>query len=167
MFCRRCIFLETVAGVPGFAAGMMRHLQSLRKMERDHGWIHTLLEEAENERMHLMTFMQLRRPGIFFRGAVISTQIVFTLCFCLAYSLSPRLCHRSLLLLQLKYNIYHQVCWLPGGAGRHHLHRHSREDRRGKAAYVAHPARTRDSCQLLETGGGRHDERRHPGHQSR
>jgi len=90
----RCIFLETVAGVPGFAAGMMRHLQSLRKMERDHGWIHTLLEEAENERMHLMTFMQLRRPGIFFRAAVISTQIVFTLCFCLAYSLSPRLCHR-------------------------------------------------------------------------
>ena len=62
----RCIFLETVAGVPGFAAGMMRHLQSLRKMERDHGWIHTLLEEAENERMHLMTFMQLRRPGPFF-----------------------------------------------------------------------------------------------------
>jgi len=90
----RCIFLETVAGVPGFAAGMMRHLQSLRKMERDHGWIHTLLEEAENERMHLMTFMQLRRPGIFFRAAVINTQIVFTLCFCLAYLLSPRLCHR-------------------------------------------------------------------------
>jgi len=90
----RCIFLETVAGVPGFAAGMMRHLQSLRKMERDLGWIHTLLEEAENERMHLMTFMQLRRPGPFFRAAVISTQIVFTLGFCLAYLLSPRLCHR-------------------------------------------------------------------------
>ena len=40
----RCIFLETVAGVPGFAAGMIRHLSSLRKMERDHGWIHTLIE---------------------------------------------------------------------------------------------------------------------------
>lgn len=26
-------------------------MRSLRKMERDHGWIHTLLEEAENERM--------------------------------------------------------------------------------------------------------------------
>lgn len=25
--------------------------------ERDNGWIHTLLEEAENERMHLLTFM--------------------------------------------------------------------------------------------------------------
>ena len=92
----RCIFLETVAGVPGFAAGMMRHLQSLRKMERDHGWIHTLLEEAENERMHLLTFMQLRRPGLLFRFVVINTQIIFTLCFCLAYLFSPHLCHRCL-----------------------------------------------------------------------
>jgi hypothetical protein len=57
----RAIFLETVAGVPGFAGGMIRHLQSLRRMERDQGWIHTLLEEAENERMHLMTFLELRR----------------------------------------------------------------------------------------------------------
>jgi hypothetical protein len=40
---------------------MIRHLQSLRRMERDQGWIHTLLEEAENERMHLMTFLELRR----------------------------------------------------------------------------------------------------------
>ena len=53
--------METVAGVPGFAGGMIRHLQSLRRMEKDHGWIHTLLEEAENERMHLMTFLELRR----------------------------------------------------------------------------------------------------------
>ena len=34
-------------------------------MQRDHGWIHTLLEEAENERMHLMTFLQLRKPGVY------------------------------------------------------------------------------------------------------
>ena len=40
----RCIFLETAAGVPGFAAALIRHLHSLRRMERDHGWIHTLLE---------------------------------------------------------------------------------------------------------------------------
>jgi len=90
----RCIFLETVAGVPGFAAGMIRHLQSLRQMERDHGWIHTLIEEAENERMHLMTFLQLRHPGPFFRAAVISTQIFFTLGFSLCYLISPRFCHR-------------------------------------------------------------------------
>ncbi|KAJ1478271.1 alternative oxidase, partial [Baffinella frigidus] len=57
----RAIFLETVAGVPGMAAGMLRHLRSLRRMDRDHGWIHTLLEEAENERMHLLTFIQLKQ----------------------------------------------------------------------------------------------------------
>ena len=43
---------------------MLRHMRSLRTMERDHGWIHTLLEEAENERMHLLTFMTLRWVGV-------------------------------------------------------------------------------------------------------
>ncbi len=41
--CRRIIMLETVAGVPGMVAAMTRHLYSLRRMSRDHGWIHTLL----------------------------------------------------------------------------------------------------------------------------
>ncbi len=90
----RCIFLETVAGVPGFAAALIRHLHSLRRMQRDHGWIHTLLEEAENERMHLMTFMQLRQPGPIFRTAVIVTQYIFTAAFSLAYLISPKFCHR-------------------------------------------------------------------------
>lgn len=54
---------------------MLRHMRSLRTMQRDNGWIHTLLEEAENERMHLLTFMQLRQPGILFRGAVLLAQV--------------------------------------------------------------------------------------------
>ena len=113
----RCIFLETVAGkkeknyfihikrykdliliyvlgVPGFSAAMIRHLHSLRRMERDHGWIHTLLEEAENERMHLITFLQLRRPGPIFRAAVIVSQWFFTAAFSCAYLISPKYCHR-------------------------------------------------------------------------
>jgi hypothetical protein len=62
--------------------GAIRHLHSLRLMRRDNGWIHTLLEEAENERMHLLTFIQLRQPGPLFRGAVLVTQgIVFNLFF--------------------------------------------------------------------------------------
>jgi threonyl-tRNA synthetase len=40
---RRIIFLETVAGVPGSVAAILRHLHSLRRLKRDHGWIHTLL----------------------------------------------------------------------------------------------------------------------------
>jgi hypothetical protein len=39
----RIVFLETVAGIPGMVGGMHRHLTSLRKLERDHGWIHHLL----------------------------------------------------------------------------------------------------------------------------
>jgi hypothetical protein len=59
------------------------------------GWIHTLLEEAENERMHLMIFLELRRPGLAFRTAVILTQWLFTISFSTAYFISPHLCYRS------------------------------------------------------------------------
>lgn len=90
----RIIFLETVAGVPGLVAAMVRHLKSLRKMARDYGWIHTLLEEAENERMHLMTALQLRQPGKFFRLCVLITQGIFLPFFTTAYILSPRYAHR-------------------------------------------------------------------------
>jgi hypothetical protein len=56
----RCIFLETIAAVPGMVGGMTRHLQSLRSLKHDNGLIHHLLEEAENERTHLFIFIQLK-----------------------------------------------------------------------------------------------------------
>lgn len=90
----RICFLETVAGVPGMVAAMTRHLHSLRRLKRDHGWIHTLLEEAENERMHLMTALQLRQPSWLFRSGVIVSQGAFVTMFSIAYLLSPRFCHR-------------------------------------------------------------------------
>jgi hypothetical protein len=90
----RAIFLETVAGCPGMVGGMLRHLSSLRNMRRDHGWIHTLLEEAENERMHLLTFVQMKQPGPIFRAAVIGAQGVFMTAFVAAYAISPPFCHR-------------------------------------------------------------------------
>jgi hypothetical protein len=90
----RILFLETTAAVPGMVAATIRHLQSLRLMRRDSGWIHTLLEEAENERMHLMTFLQVRKPGIFMRLLVAGAQGVFYNLFFLSYLLSPRACHR-------------------------------------------------------------------------
>jgi len=91
---RRFIFLETTAGIPGMVAGILRHMGALRNMERDAGWIKTLLEEAENERMHLMTFLQIRKPSLFMRFAVLATQGVFFNLFFLAYILSPKTCHR-------------------------------------------------------------------------
>lgn len=63
----RMIFLETCAAVPGMVGGMQRHMRSLRTLERDHGWIHHLLQEAENERMHLFFFLKLRNPGLLYR----------------------------------------------------------------------------------------------------
>jgi len=90
----RAIFLETVAGVPGMIGGMSRHLRSLRTLERDHGWIHHLLQEAENERMHLFFFLTMRNPGIFFRIAIALGQGIFFNAYFLAYLLAPRTCHR-------------------------------------------------------------------------
>lgn len=90
----RICFLETVAGVPGMVAAMMRHMTSLRRMQRDQGWIHTLLEEAENERMHLLTALQLKEPSVLFRLAVIGAQGVFVTMFGICYIFSAKFCHR-------------------------------------------------------------------------
>jgi len=90
----RILFLESVAGVPGMVAATCRHLRSLRLMRRDSGWIHTLLEEAENERMHLMTFMTIKNPSIFFRALVLGAQGVFYNLFFFTYLVSPKACHR-------------------------------------------------------------------------
>lgn len=57
------------------------------------GWIHTLLEEAENEKMHLLTAMQLYQPGRLFRTGVLITQGVSVNFFFLAYLMDPKFCH--------------------------------------------------------------------------
>jgi len=90
----RIVFLETVAGVPGMIGGMVRHLRSLRTLERDHGWIHHLLQEAENERMHLFIFLSMRNPGIIFRTGIAVTQTVFFNFYFLMYLLAPKMSHR-------------------------------------------------------------------------
>lgn len=58
---RRILFLEAVAGVPGMVAAVARHLRSLRLMQRDNGWIATLLSEAENERVSRFPTIDLVR----------------------------------------------------------------------------------------------------------
>merc|ERR1711937_142708 len=73
----RVIFLETVAAVPGMVAAVTRHFRSLRRMERDGGLMHLFLEEANNERMHLLSFIKMKDPGMFFRGAVVLSQFGF------------------------------------------------------------------------------------------
>ncbi|GAA5825271.1 hypothetical protein JCM11251_006913 [Rhodosporidiobolus azoricus] len=90
----RILFLESIAGVPGFTAAVLRHLRSLRLMKRDGGWVNSLLQEAENERMHLLTFMKIRDPSPFFRLLVLGAQGVFFNAFFFSYIISPKAAHR-------------------------------------------------------------------------
>lgn len=90
----RYIFLESIAGVPGMVAGMLRHLHSLRRMKRDNGWIETLLEEAYNERMHLLTFLKMCEPGWFLKILILGAQGVYFNALFIAYLVSPKICHR-------------------------------------------------------------------------
>ena len=91
----RAVVLETVAGVPGMVAGMWQHLRSLRKMQPDErGWIKTLLEEAENERMHLMIFIEIAKPNWFERLIILFAQFVFWHFYFVLYVLFPKTAHR-------------------------------------------------------------------------
>jgi len=90
----RAIVLETVAAVPGMVGGMLVHLRCLRWMVEDQGWIRTLLDEAENERMHLMTFVQIAKPNPFERLVILMVQALFFIAFFVLYLTSPRTAHR-------------------------------------------------------------------------
>lgn len=90
---RRIIILETVAGLPGMIGAFIRHMRSLRRGTKDYGWIHSLLEEAENERMHLMIAMSLRDFGFIVRSIVFAAQALVGPAYFLAYVLSPKFCH--------------------------------------------------------------------------
>jgi ubiquinol oxidase len=90
----RAVVLETVAAVPGMVGGTLQHLRSLRRMQSDNGWIHTLLDEAENERMHLLTFIHIAKPSQFERLLVLVVQGIFYNCFFLLYLVSPKTAHR-------------------------------------------------------------------------
>ena len=90
----RAVVLETVAAVPGMVAGMLNHLKSLRRMEQDPGWIKILLDEAENERMHLMTFIHIAKPSSIERFIIILVQGIFFNLYFVMYLISPRTCHR-------------------------------------------------------------------------
>ncbi|MBU8976041.1 alternative oxidase [Lysobacter sp. MMG2] len=90
----RAIVLETVAAVPGMVGGALVHLHCLRWLHDDEGWIHTLLDEAENERMHLMTFMEIARPSWFERMMVLVAQALFFTFYLALYVVSSRTAHR-------------------------------------------------------------------------
>ena len=93
----RAVVLETIAGVPGMVAGMLIHLRSLRKMQTGYGdQIREMLAEAENERMHLMFFIEIAKPNIFERILVILAQGVFMSFYLFMYIFFPKTSHRMI-----------------------------------------------------------------------
>ena len=93
----RAVVLETVAGVPGMVGGMWLHMKSLRKMKTGYGPdIREMLAEAENERMHLMFFVQLVKPNWFERWLVLLAQGIFMLFYFLIYIISYKTAHRMI-----------------------------------------------------------------------
>ena len=93
----RAVVLETVAGVPGMVAGMWLHLKSLRKMKT--GWgpqIREMLAEAENERMHLMFFIDIAKPNVVERWLVLFAQFLFWQFYFLVYIIDFKTAHRMI-----------------------------------------------------------------------
>lgn len=90
----RAIVLETVAAVPGMVGATLTHLRCLRRIEDDRGWIRTLMDEAENERMHLMTFIEIAQPNWLERMLVLVVQGFFYNAYFLLYLIAPGVAHR-------------------------------------------------------------------------
>lgn len=90
----RAVVLETVAAVPGMVGGLLQHLKALRHIRDDQGWIRELLEEADNERMHLMTFINIAQPSRLERLIIMVGQAIFYNAYFWLYLFAPRIAHR-------------------------------------------------------------------------
>ena len=75
------------------AAGF-RHFYSLRTLKRDHGAIYTFLEEAENERMHLLVCLKMFEASPITRALCVAAQFGMTPFLALTYALHPGSMHR-------------------------------------------------------------------------
>ena len=93
----RAVVLETVAGVPGMVAGMILHMKSLRKMKTGYGPdIREMLAEADNDRMHLMFFIEIGQPNIVERLLVLFAQLIFMIFYAILYTISYKTAHRMI-----------------------------------------------------------------------
>ena len=90
----RVVVLETIAAVPSMVAATLLHLKCLRRMLDDHGWVRTFMDEAENQRIHLMSFIVLARPRLWERILIVIVQAIFYNAYFFLYLLSARMAHR-------------------------------------------------------------------------
>ena len=97
----RAVVLETIAGVPGIVAGMWLHMKSLRKMKSGYGpEIREMLAEAENERMHLMFFIEIAQPNLLERYLVLLAQFFFMAFYFILYILDHKTAHKMVALFE-------------------------------------------------------------------
>lgn len=90
----RAVVIETIAAIPGMVGGALQHFRCLRKIREDQGWIQPLLDEAANERMHLVVFACIARPNGLERFLIWILQFVFKFFYTFLYMCSSRLAHR-------------------------------------------------------------------------
>ncbi len=90
----RAVVLETVAAVPGMVGGLLQHLKAIRHIRDDQGWIKELIDEADNERMHLMTFIHIAEPSRMERLLIMVAQAIFYNFYFFLYLFAPRTAHR-------------------------------------------------------------------------
>jgi ubiquinol oxidase len=57
-------------------------------------WIKVLLDEAENERMHLMTFISIKKVTRWEKFVILFTQAIFFDAYLLFYLFFPKTAHR-------------------------------------------------------------------------
>jgi ubiquinol oxidase len=93
-YMHRAVVLETIAAVPGMVGAVLQHLRALRLFQGRPDMVKLLLDEAENERMHLMTFVALCQPNRAERAMILVAQGVFFNAFFLLYLISPATAHR-------------------------------------------------------------------------
>lgn len=90
----RVTLLETVAAVPGMVGGMFRHLYSLSHGKDNGAVIQKLLREAENERQHFLTFLELRKCNVLDKALIRLGQAFFFNFYLVYYFLFPKAAHR-------------------------------------------------------------------------
>lgn len=93
-YARRALVIETVAAVPGMMAGAFLHYRCLRRFIDDKGWIEALIQESQNERMHLMTFLEVVKPSRIERILISIMQGFMLVFYGVLYRVSPQMAHR-------------------------------------------------------------------------
>lgn len=92
-YIRRAIFLESVASIPGLVCSNLHHLRCLRRLQPNE-WIKPLVDEAENERMHLLAVRTYTHLTMVQKLFIRILQASFIALFSFMFVFTPRTSHR-------------------------------------------------------------------------